>query len=66
MVKITKTSCDYKVLWILREAFCCQNEALKVSLTFVDIYWRAQTLYREKGSGHQPMHELSQRNAIAV
>jgi hypothetical protein len=31
-----------------------------------EVVWHAQTPYREKRSGHQPMHEFSQTNAIAV
>jgi hypothetical protein len=32
----------------------------------LEVVLRAQTPYREKGSGRQPMNELSQRNAIAA
>jgi hypothetical protein len=34
-------------------------------VAWVHIVWRAQTPYREKGSGRQPMHEFSLRNAWA-
>jgi hypothetical protein len=30
------------------------------------VIWRAQTLYREKGSGYLPIRELYSRNAIVV